>query len=212
MKIFLLLSLFNIYANEEFIIGRMSAKTKSIEFAKKVTNKIYNKLGIKHHFKSYPYNRSIHFLNLGETHSEVCRYGDFDTKYQNIIKVSPPIITSGVAIYYKKDSLKEQNTIEKISKYIVGSMQGAGYTKKLNTLIKTQNINKIDSLFEMINKDRVDFVAFPEIEFQEKVQKFKLKRLNIPEISVDLKCHHYLNKKYKYLAPKISKEIKKLIK
>lgn len=212
MKLLLITLTLSTFANQSFRVGRMSSRTTSIEYAQVIIEKVYTKLGIEHSFVKYPHNRSIYLLETGETDSEVCRYGDFEEKYKNLIKVTPPIITSGVAIYYKKEELKDINTLKKIKKYSVGSMQGAGYTKKLNKFIDSVDINRIESLFKMIQQNRIDFIAFPEIEFQEKIKEYKLKRLYIPEVDIHLKCHHYINIRHKKIAPLISKELEKHVK
>jgi hypothetical protein len=168
-----------------------------------------------------PGKRTSYMSNRGGTDGEMCRIRGFDDTYTNLIRIEPSIISFEASVFTKDRMLKvERDGWDYLRPFLIGIHTGHYYstngTKGFPYVDSSANdlllIRKLDAgiidVAIMVTSDGM--YALKQAQNENLLRQGKTKILQFPIAKHAL--YLYIHKKNKYLIPRITKAISKIVK
>lgn len=170
----------------------------------------YAEIGYETTFKKVPIKRAYINVNEGISDGMVISSKDILRFYKNILIIPEPLTTIELVAI----TCREDIDVKNLKPYRIGILRGYTITEKKTEKHSRQIVNNHDSLFSMLEANRVDVALAMRREtarFMKKNPQYKNVRIVEPSIS-RIPLYHSLNKKHEALIPKVTPVIKRLIK
>lgn len=176
----------------------------------KVLKEAYEKIGIDIEVELMPTFRSIRFANRGITDGEINRIKGFEKKYTNLILIPVPINFVDEVVFAKNLDFNVDGT-ESLKPYHIGVIRGLKLTDILTKGMERTFLQGTEQMFFMLERERIDIVITDRVRGLEKINDMNLKNIRILEHSLIKKdLYHYLHKKHKSIADKLTKALKEM--
>jgi hypothetical protein len=215
LKLFILLiitlsSTFSLKAEDKLLLTTAEGFEETVQLAKDIIGKAYERIGISIDVETQPLERSLHTANNGMSDGELARTISIEKSHPNLIRINVPILDMKVIVLSKgKDLLIEG--WKSLKPYSVVTLKGAKLIEKRLIGIDYLSVTHIEQALKMLDKNRVEFAVLPEHYSLLAIKYLKLKGISIhtPAIWEDT-LFHYLHKKNKSIIPKITESLKKM--
>ncbi len=178
-----------------------------------ILKEAYGKIGIKIQVLRYPDLIGLKKSNAGTRDGELQRIKEIAQKYSNLILV-PVVINNVELVVYARDSNIVIKKPADLAPYHVGYYKGALIFDKL-----TQGFSRVSRFstqketLKMLATGKVDVVIGDTLTAPWRIKHHKIKGLHpLSPPLMNLQLYHFLNIRHKALIPKLTKELKSMIK
>ena len=180
---------------------------------KHIVAEAHKRIGIKFESVLLPTKRSLLFSNAGKADGEVCRIGDLEKKFSNLIRIDPSFMSMTSSVYSTRYSF-EVDSWKSLSNYNIGYNIGHIYAENGTKGMDTVELPSSVTIIKMLLLDRIDVAVIPdlaalktlhEMNLQGKVNKHSPPIYNAP-------LYLYVHKKNKKHIPIISYSIREVVK
>lgn len=170
----------------------------------------YAKLGVEFETSWLPAKRALLMASSGQSDGEISRIAAVAKKYPNLIQIKIPINQiNGVA--FTKHNPIQVNGWESLKPYKIGINRGVIFSVMGTRGMNVTYVNSFASLFQMLDKERVDVIVCPWSTGLVLMMKYNLKDIIINEPSLTrLNLYHYLNKRHAKLARRLEVVLQKM--
>lgn len=207
--IFTLLFLHSLSAKEILKLAFVeNSKIGEISFL--VLKEAYKSINIDIEKKIFPNKRTLKKSNSGLADGEVNRIININKKFKNLLRV-PVSINQLDALVISKNSDIEIKNWKSLADYKLGISRGVLYIEKEVKNMKVQKFNSNKRMFDLLRKNRLDFIIKSKINVLSYFKKTGEKEFKIHPNSIkSVKLFHYLHKKNEFLLKKITDALIKM--
>lgn len=175
-----------------------------------ILKKAYARLGIEFDVSWQPAERALKSVSSGESDGEISRVGAIAKLYPELIKIKIPVNFLEGMVFSKNPDISVTDW-SSISKYKIGINRGIKFAEKGTKGMNVQLVSSFSSLFQMLDKDRVDVIVSPRIIGLFQITRLKLKGISAIEPPlVKLNQYHYLHKRHSELATRLEVILKEM--
>lgn len=180
------------------------------QISEAVLKSAYEKLEIEFETSWLPAKRALVMSSSGKVDGEISRIGFIEKKHPNLIKIKIPInIVEGMAISRNKSLLI--NNWDSLRPFKIGVNRGTIFSVNGTMGMNVVSVNSFTSLFQMLEKDRLDVIVSPLTTGLVQIFKQDLKDIIINEPPLTrLSLYHYLHKRHFKLAVRLESVLKKM--
>ncbi|WP_037027372.1 substrate-binding periplasmic protein [Psychromonas aquimarina] len=130
-------------------------------FCGHVTTEAFKLAGYQTQFKYYPWNRALSVTENAEADVSLCWIKSVEREQSFLF--SEPMMTQKKVFFYKNDFVFDWSSIEDLSRYSIGIVNGYSYGEVFDKAIKekvlnTETVNSDLQNFKKLLLDRVDLV------------------------------------------------------
>ncbi|MBN2825967.1 MAG: transporter substrate-binding domain-containing protein [Campylobacterales bacterium] len=177
-----------------------------------IVTEAFKRAGIAMRYQTLPPERSLINVNMGLDDVEAARIEGIDKNYPNLVRVPVAIHSIDIVLLSRNNShLKGEHikTLADLKSYNVGLIKGVKIAETIAQKAAPKSITKATSyrmLIKMLVNGRIDTIITSKIALLTMLSETKAKGLHMtskPLVSLPLYTH--INKKYKYLVPKLEK-------
>lgn len=211
MGAMVLLLLFPLSSSAKTLTFSTLEELPTMAIAVTVVKVAYEQLGIAVEVDYSPAERALRSANSGRTDGEVARIAGIEKMYPNLIPIPVPIARTDFSVFSKKHSFTVEG-FESLQSYRIGIILGGKLMEHRTQNMERQMVHSLDSLVRILEKDRVDIIAFLRLDTLIKIRELNyqhiIKPLTPPILSVE--GFHYLHKKHAALVPQITAILKQM--
>ncbi len=182
-------------------------------FADVVLAEAFKRMGYQLKTLRLPAERALINANLGIDDGDLLRVAGLQKKYKNLIQVPERIMTIDMVLFTKREPEFVVNGWQSMASHSLGIITGWKIMEKnfakLGNRVEIIKADNVEQLFILLNKDRVDFVAYSNWS-----GLAYLKEHNITDVTLldpplaRPGFYTYLNKKHKHLVPELAAAIR----
>jgi len=210
-----LLFIITFYSPDSLATDKLIFSSMKGAYSQKVSEtvliKAYSRLGITFETEWLPAKRSLIIANTGFSDGELSRVNLSVDRYPNLIKIKVPVnFIEGVA-FTKNQSISVQNGWQSLAPYSIGITKGTIFAEKGTKGMNVQSVTNFLSVFQMLDKQRVDTVVSPKVIGLYHINQAGLKDIivNKPALA-KLNLYHYLHKRHADLALKLESVLQEM--
>lgn len=172
--------------------------------SQKVVTEAYRRIGIEVIVKEYPGVRSLKYSNQGKTDGELFRINGMGEAYPNLLMVPVPVNRQDGMVFTKQTEFAVTGW-DSLKPYKVGVRRGIKFSDKGTKGMNPQIVNTNKSLFEILDRGRVDIIVITRVNGLEMLRQLKIPGIVPLEPPIEsYPLYHYLHKKNKHLLPEIT--------
>ncbi len=199
---FLLVFFLDQQAKAEYKIARMDSPDHILIM--RVICEAYKRLKIPIEFVEYPGRRSLTESSAGIVDAELSRVFEVGEKFPNLRRIPTPMFWFKSTVFSKRKNFKMTGW-ESLRDFRIGLMRGMVFSENgVKDYPRVSIASGPESLFKMLDSNRVDLVIFSDLNGQFLLSQRK--RKDIYAITPALETnygYHYVNKKHEHLIPKL---------
>lgn len=149
-------------------------------------------------------------VDSGIADGDISRVGEIAKYYPDFIRINVPLNYLEGMVYSKNKQLLIDGW-DSLKPLKIGINRGIKFAEKGASGMDVEMVNSFSSLFQILDRDRVDVIIAPRIIGQYQLIKLGLKDITAIEPPViRLKQYHYLNKRHKVLATRLETVLKEM--
>lgn len=158
-----------------------------------------------------PVERSITDANSGLYDGEFIRVSGLSNVYPNLIQVPAKIFNFEFVAFTKNKSIRVDGW-SSLKPYRVGIVTGWKILEKnISNVRERSDLSNPESLFKMLDSDRIDVAVYSNFLGSMLIKKLNLKNILVKKPSLATKpMFLYLHKKHKKIIPSLTKKIREL--
>lgn len=205
----LLVATFDSYSGNFTINVAETAATEQRKSAlQNYFRQIYSSVGIKPSFVFMPSNRGLAAVNAGEIDAEAGRLEQIASQYPNLTKVNAPLATIKVALFCLS---KEQCELRENAK--IGVQKGFQSAVEFCDQLSEECYfdTNVQSLAKLLERSMLSSLFLVKAESSQVLCNLSsdiIYYVDLPQFS--RQTFHYLNNKYRSLAPQLAEAIKQV--
>lgn len=180
------------------------------ELCGQVVSEAYSKIDVNVRINLYPAKRSLSVSNGGDVDGELMRIANAEKKYPNLIRIPTSICSMSSRVYSKNPNLNLEDW-SSLKPYRIGIHRGHLYALNGTQGMQAIQINSNESMFKMLDADRVDVIVAHVPDATRTIGQMRLKNVYpVSPIISDVKLYHYLHKKHQDLVPQIDTALQEM--
>ncbi len=178
-----------------------------------VLNDAFNRIGARVDLRSIAGERSLRLANQGIDDGDCCRIREINQHYPNLVRVEVPVIQVDFVAFVKDESIRLDGW-HSLAPYDVGVVKGwkilesglADHSPR-----KVYTLNSAQSLFSMLEKDRLQVATIGRLVGYKKLHDMGLQGIRVVEPPlVSRQLYLFLNKKHEALVPALEKILRQM--
>jgi len=182
------------------------------KIAEEIMREAYKRVGnIDIQIIEQPAARALVTANSGEVDGELARIESLNKKLFNLIRLPTLIMDFDIVCFTKNKAIKI-DSVNSLMPYRVGVQRGYVQVENVSkNLPKREIVTSNDSLFKMLESDRLDVVITDRVNGDITIEKFGFKSIKpTGPVLETLPLYHYLHKKNVKLIPKLKKVLNEM--
>lgn len=187
------------------------SRPDSSGFEDRIILEAFRRLDLRVNIVRLPSPRGLASADTGVIDGDCWRVGGLSAQYPNLVMVPEPVDKASIAVFTRDPAMTVAGWAD-LGPYTVAYINGWKILDaKVRAARSVEKVRNIESLFALLDKNRVDAVLVDLVMGQEAVRRLKLNGIRaLMPLLTRQDMYLYLHKRHAALAPKLAETLRQM--